>query len=482
MSASPLSSTARASDLPLVVDLDGTLLRSDLLIETFVAALARRPLAALRALAALARGKAALKSRLAQETVLDIARLPWHAGLLHRLRLEREAGRKIYLASASNRTLVDAVAAELGLFDGVFASDERTNLKGPEKAALLRREFGPGGFDYVGNESADFAVWADAARVIVAGGSPGLVRAVKRRWPDADLIETEPGGAADYLKALRPHQWLKNLLLFVPVLAAHETAAGVWGTTLLAFVSFCLCASSAYCLNDLIDVGRDRSHPTKRARPLAAGRIPLLGAFWLCLASLAGSLALATLVGPPFAAALAAYGVSTVAYSLWLKRLMMIDVVTLGCLYGLRLVAGSAAALVPLSSWLAAFALFLFCSLAIVKRLTELISRSADGQIEESGRGYSLQDLPVLQALAAASGFTAILVLALYLNSPAVAALYQTPDRLWLLCVVLIYWIGRVLILTHRGEMHDDPVVFAATDRASLICCALATAIVLASL
>lgn len=466
---------------PLVVDLDGTLLKSDLLIEGFFALVAADPMAALGAVAALARGRAALKARVASDAAIDLHHLPWNAELIRLLAAERARGRRIYLASASDRRWAEAAAEHLGLFDGVFASDGRTNLKGRTKAAVLCQAFGAGGFDYIGNEAADLAIWEQAAGVLVVNAAPGLIRRARARWPDAVVIGRSAPSLRDYVRTLRLHQWLKNLLLFVPALAAHDFAAPVLAACLVACLSFSLCASSVYVLNDLIDLGRDRAHPTKRNRPLARGAMPVFRGIALVPVLLSAAILLALALPPAFVAVLAGYYLLTLAYSLYLKRQMMVDVVVLACLYGLRLVAGGVAVSVPLSAWLAAFSIFLFCSLALVKRCTELVGRIAKGAGDPAGRAYQLNDLPILEALAASSGFTAVLVLALYLHSGAVQALYHAHERLWLLCVLLIFWLGRVLILTHRGEMHDDPVVFAATDRTSQVCLVMGLAILLAS-
>lgn len=479
LSASPSHASAQTA---LVVDLDGTLLRSDLLVESFFALLASQPLQAAKALGALVEGKAALKRRLAEEAQIDIASLPWNQELLALLQAERAKGRLIYLASASDRRWVEAIAAELALFDGVFASDGVVNLKGKAKADALCQAFGEGGFDYAGNESVDLAVWEKAANVLVVNADRALVRTVRQRWPSARIIGDGSVRLKDYVRAVRVHQWLKNLLLPIPTLAAHEFDAIRLITCALAFVAFCLCASSVYVLNDLVDLGRDRAHPRKRRRPFASGAVPVAHGFLMVPVLLAGAFALGAAVGPHFLAVLLGYYALTLTYSLWLKRQMMIDVVVLACLYGLRLVAGGVAAGVAVSSWLAAFSLFLFCSLALLKRCTELIARMAKGPGDPAGRDYQQRDLAMLEALAAASGFTAILVFALYLNSEAVKALYHAPSRLSMLCVIMVYWLGRVLLLAHRGEMHDDPVVFAATDRTSLVCVAVAAGVVAASL
>jgi 4-hydroxybenzoate polyprenyltransferase len=278
------------------------------------------------------------------------------------------------------------------------------------------------------------------------------------------------------------HQWLKNLLVFVPALAAHQFDPVTMLVALTAFLSFSLCASSVYVLNDLLDLGRDRQHARKRNRPFASGAIPTLRGLFMIPLLLAAALILGLAAGPGFLVVLAGYYLLTLTYSLYLKRHLMIDVVALACLYGARLLGGSVADQIELSAWLAAFSLFLFVSLAMVKRCTELVSRVGSGDGIVAGRAYRVGDLPLLEAMAAASGFTAVLVLALYVNSETVTVLYRSPHRLWLICVIMIYWIGRTMMLAHRGDMPDDPVVFASTDRISGLCMVIVGLIVLASL
>lgn len=471
----------RASDPPLVVDLDGTLIKTDLLVEGFFALLSTRPIAAVRTLGALRHGRAALKARLAEEAAIEFETLPLNEAVHARLREEKSKGRRIYFASASDRRHVEQLGARLGLVDGVFASDGDGNLKGPAKAAALCAAFGEGKFDYIGDAYADLPVWKVARKRTVANPSPGLLRAVQKRFPDADTLGRRELGLRDYAQLFRVHQWLKNLLIFIPPLAAHEFHPAALLASVLAFFSFSLAASSAYVLNDLLDMRSDRSHPSKRRRPFASGKIPASHGVLLAPVVLAAAMALSLLLPQSFVLALVGYYALTLAYSLWFKRKATVDVVMLACLYGVRLVAGGAATAVPLSPWLQAFAVFLFLSLAIIKRCTELASHIALGKGDPKGRSYQLRDLPVLESMAAASGYVAVMVFALYLNSPAVEALYHAPHRLWFICVVLLYWISRVLLLTHRGEMRDDPVVFAATDRVSLVCAGLAAAVVAVS-
>ncbi|MGO8917837.1 MAG: UbiA family prenyltransferase [Stellaceae bacterium] len=466
------------NDLPLVVDLDGTLIKTDLLVESFFALLSTHPMRALRALFTLWHGRSAFKARLAEETVIEFDTLPLNETVHARLRAEKSKGRSIYFASASDRRYVEKMSVRLGLFSGIFASDEDSNLKGPAKAAVLCAAFGEGRFDYIGDAYADLPVWKVARKRTVVNPTPSLLRAVRRHFPDAEVLGHRDRRIWDYVQLFRVHQWLKNLLIFIPPLAAHEFQLGTLLASILAFLSFSFAASSAYVLNDLLDMRSDRSHPSKCRRPFASGKIPAWQGTVLSPLALAAAVALALLLPTPFVLTLAGYYVLTMAYSLWFKRKMTVDVVMLACLYGVRLVAGGAATMVPLSPWLQAFAVFFFLSLAVVKRCTELVAHITLGKGDPKGRSYQLRDLPMLEAMAAASGYVAVMVFALYLNSPAVVALYHAPNRLWFICVVLLYWISRILLLTHRGEMRDDPVVFAATDRVSLVCAGIAAAAV----
>jgi 4-hydroxybenzoate polyprenyltransferase/phosphoserine phosphatase len=469
-------------DRPLVVDLDGTLIKSDLLVESFFALLSGMPLRGVAAAAALRSGRAHLKARIAQEAVLELSSLPFNEELLTFLRAEKARGRKLYLATAANEKYANGIAAHIGLFDGVFASDAKTNLKGQAKADLLCKIFGRGNFDYVGNDAADLAIWETAGGVLVVGASGRLLRIVQRRFPGARIIAPRTTGLKDYARALRLHQWLKNLLVFVPAFTAHHFDGATMLACVIAFFSFSLCASSVYLLNDLLDLRSDRDHPTKRRRPFASGQVDILHGIVLIPTILLLSLGIGLLLPWEFPVALAGYYILTLGYSVYLKRQVILDVVALASLYGMRLVGGAAAVSVGLSPWILTFAIFIFLSLALVKRWTELVERINQGKGEMTGRGYRLSDLPVLQTMATSSGYVAVLIFGLYINSPIVGSLYSQPATLWAIPLILLYWVSRIMILTHRGEMHDDPVLFAAKDRVSLICVALMVLAVVAGL
>lgn len=467
--------------IPLVVDLDGTLIKSDLLYESFLTLLSRSPVKAIKAVCALREGKAELKCRLADEAVIEMETLPLNGDVLRLIEEARADGRQVFIASASDRRYAQALAEHVGLFDGVFGSEGGVNLAGEAKARRLCAEFGEGGFDYVGDAAVDEAVWRKARKVYIANARAAHLAEVRRWAPDAESVGERVPSWKPYVRALRVHQWLKNILVFVPAIAAHDVHENIWAM-IVAFLSFSLCASSVYILNDLLDLKNDRSHSTKKKRPFAAGVVPIWHGILLFPVLLVTALALSLLLPLKFLVVLAAYYALTCAYSFYLKKKMLVDVIALACLYGCRLWAGAAAVSIALSPWMVAFAIFVFLCLALVKRCSELVDRLAQGKGDPVGRGYRLSDLPALEGMAASAGYISTLVMALYLNSPAVRELYGHPNWLWMMCVILLFWVSRTLLLTHRGEMHDDPVVFAATDRVSQIAAVACIGVAIVSL
>ncbi len=467
--------------VPLVVDMDGALLRVDAFHEGCVNLFAgglREVLAALPSvIAALRRDgahpKAAIKAVVAARAPLNAASLPLRDEVLDLIRQARAEGRRVILATAGDQSVADAVAAHVGLFDEVRGSDGIVNLGGAAKAAWLAERFGPGGFDYVGDHARDLPVWARARRAITVAASPALVsRAEAQAHGPAPLHLAPPPSAGarilDHLRALRPHQWLKNLLLFMPILAAHISSAEVWEAVTLGFIAFSLTASSVYCINDLLDLEADRAHPRKRRRPFASGAVPALHGVWMGAVLLLAGFWLAAAVSPLLFGVLTVYFGATLLYSLVLKRELVIDICVLAGLYTLRVIAGSAAAELELSPWMLALSVFLFLALAAMKRQTELVDLARSGLSESSGRAYRAEDLNVVTMMAIAAGYTAVLVLALYIYSPAVQQLYASPLLLWGAPPILLYWISRLVMIAHRGGMNDDPVLFAVKDRISV--------------
>lgn len=472
-------------DVALVVDLDSTLCRTDTLHEALMRLALqspwRMPLLALR----VRDGKAAFKAHVADRMIPAPDSLVFDETVLALIRAAREEGRRVALVSASDRRVVQSVASHLGLFDEVLGTGDGDgqNLGGAAKAELLSARFGAGGFDYIGDCATDLPVWKAAHRAYSANPSAALARRAAAQG--ITLLPTRPrptaqGRVRPYLRALRPHQWLKNILVFLPALTAQDFAS--LGAAGLAFVLFSLMASSVYLLNDLVDLPSDRQHARKRTRPFAAGEIPIAHGIAMSGGLVLLSLILAAAVLPPlFLIVLLGYFVITLAYSFALKRKLIVDVVTLAGLYTLRIIAGGAAVGIMPSPWLLAFSVFLFFSLAAIKRQAELVDQIRAGKEASPGRAYLSGDVSVVQIMAICAGQAAVLVFALYIDSPAVAALYSRPAILWLICPVLLYWLSRIAVLTHRGHMDDDPIVFAARDRISQLTVAVTFLILLAA-
>jgi 4-hydroxybenzoate polyprenyltransferase len=451
---------------PLVVDLDGALVMTDMLVETTLSAVGSKPQHILHLMVALRGGKAELKARAASLSQFDASLLPYNEAVLALIHDAREAGRPVYLASACDVTVAEAVASHLGVFDGVFSSNRALNLAGAAKAERLVEAFGEGNFDYVGNDWADLAVWRRAGGCFAVAGSPRLERALRKVDPGAISLPHKSATLRDWLRLLRVHQYTKNTLIFAPLVAAHAFNPVSIGLAVLAFVAFSLCSSGVYVLNDLFDVQADRAHLTKRRRAFAAGRIPLLHGLIAAPLLLSAGLALGAVTSLPFLGVLATYVAITMLYTFWLKQKLLIDVVVLALLYVVRVAAGAAVIAAPISHWFLGFALFIFTCLALVKRYVEC-SGATGGEIRK--RAYFGQDASVLLLLAAASGFNAVTVLALYISSEDVGRFYASPEWLWMLCPVMMYWIARLLVMAQRGRVHDDPIVFAIRDRASLL-------------
>ena len=455
---------------PLVVDLDGTLVETDLLIESLAALVRRHPLALFALPRWLLKGRANLKREVARRVELDPTLLPYRTSLLDYLRTEHDNGRTIVLATASDERFANQVADHLKLFDLVLASDGSTNLSGKRKRSRLVGQFSERGFDYVGNESRDLAVWSSARKAIVVNQNPRLLRAVAKVTECESAFADRDAGLREYLHALRPEHWLKNLLVFVPVFAAHLfMAPQLLARVVVAFAAFCCCASSGYLINDVLDLQADRRHPQKRLRPFASGRLPLSYALTIAPALLALGCVLAGLLSWLSLGILLCYFTLTLAYSLGLKRVALLDVLVLASLYTLRIIAGSAAVAIWPSVWLLGFSMFLFTSLAFVKRYAELVvMRSIEGD-HATARGYELGDAELLASKGTASGYAAVLVLALYIASGAVKARYSRHELIWLVCPLLLYWLGYLWLIAHRGKMYHDPLVFALRDHTSRI-------------
>lgn len=461
------------------VDLDGTLIATDLLWESFLEMVRRNPFLALLAPVWALRGRAHLKRMIAQRSGLEPSTLPLRREVVAHIGRRRREGCRIILATASDERLANQVAVEVGLFDAVLASDGASNLKGAAKLERIRRELNGAAFEYVGDSTADLPLWKAAAGAVVVAAPPGTVRRLRAAGLEPEVLVQRPGWRP-LLRAMRPHQWAKNLLVFAPVLLGHEYAdLARMGRALACFAAFCLCASGVYVLNDLADLPSDRRHTTKRRRPIAAGELGIPLALLLGHALLAAGLSLGALLLPSTTALmLGLYVALTSAYSLWLKRKLLVDVLTLASLYTLRILAGGIAAGIGVSAWLLVFSMFLFLSLAFVKRYTELVVLPLGASTSPRGRGYYADDLDLVRVVGPTSGYLAAMVFVLYVHlSPDVARHYPDASLLYLVAPVILYWLTRIWFLAQRKQLMDDPVLFAVRDRLSLAAGALILAL-----
>ena len=454
----------------IAVDLDGTLTLTDTLYEAALVLARSKPIMLFLLPFWLVKSVAYFKLKVAENSVLDVTTLPYNAPFIDWLKEQKARGKTIVLCTAANELIARNVYKHFDLFDDFIASDETTNLKSANKRKELEDKYGEHGYDYAGNSSADLEVWAGAAQAIVVNASVTVLTKASKVASVSETFPSENPNLSVWLKALRVHQWLKNLLLFVPLLAAHQFGNFQSLATLtLAFISFSLCASSVYIINDLLDLESDRRHPRKKNRPFASAKLPISLGLVVALALIGSSVTLGAVVGEEFLVILLLYLSLTVAYSMALKRLVLIDCLTLATLYTVRIIAGAAAVSVTLSFWLLAFSVFMFFSLALVKRYAELKVQILEAKSFAHGRGYVVSDAPLLQTLGVTSGYISALVLALYVQSEDIVSLYAQPLAIWLVLPILLFWVSWVWLKAERGEMHDDPIVFAASDKASLV-------------
>ncbi len=454
----------------IAVDLDGTLIFSDVLHESAIGLIRKHPLILLKIPFWLIKGKAYLKSKLASLVDLDVANLPYNYALIDWLKDQRASGKKIVLCTASDHLIATKISNFLKLFEDVISSDGVINNSSNNKRIALEAKFGVKRYDYVGNSNSDLEAWSSCRYAVVVNSTDTLIEKVKKVTAVLKVFPKNQAYFSDWVRLFRIHQWLKNLLLFIPIIAAHQVEnIQALSTLIIAFISFCACASSVYIANDLLDLEHDRRHPRKRFRPLACAKISIkIGVLLAPLLAIL-SFILALTISPSFAAWLVFYFLLSSSYSLWLKRLVLVDCLILAALYTIRIIAGGTAVLIPISFWLLAFSVFIFLSLAFVKRYAELMAQQEAGNSIAHGRGYQVNDASLVQTLGIAAGYAAILLLALYLHSETINNLYSNPEFIWFAISLMLFWISWVWMKAHRSLMHDDPIVFAIKDKASIV-------------
>lgn len=469
-----------SSAIPLYVDLDGTLAVGDVALESLARLLLTAPWRLVPVVGAAAGGRAAVKRALARSSPLDPARVVYRRSVLDYIRRARSEGRDVVLATAGDESVASAVADHLGLFSGILASNGAENLSGGAKLSAIQAHAGtPDAFEYIGNAHEDIDICSAARAAMVVSPSPSVEQKA-RVHPHVVVTDARqsPGGVRMVLRAIRVHQWAKNALLFLPLLLAHHFGdSGALLRVVAGVVAFSFTASSIYLVNDILDVEADRRHSRKRHRPIASGALGVVHALALAAVLLTVGALIAATIGAEFSLVLWGYAATSVAYSLRLKRVAVLDVFVLAALYTARVLGGAAAAQVPISPWFFAFTVFFFLSLALLKRHTELSEKAADGAATLiHGRGYQAGDLSMVRSAGVSAGYLAVVVFTLYLASPDVVALYRHPTRLYPAGMLLLYWITRMWLLEGRGQVHDDPVLFAIKDRASYVVGALIVA------
>ena len=455
-------------DMRLFVDLDGTLIRTDLLFESLLLLIKRNPLYLAAIPFWLLRGRAWLKHQLARRVKIDPVGLPFNEELLAWLREQRARGRPMTLISASNQSYVDAMSEHVGLFDAAIGSDARTNLKALNKLQRIEEITQGGDFAYAGDSRADIPIWSKAKQILLVNCSPAILDRFASRSDDVLRFGSAGAIFRPMLRAMRPHQWLKNTLLFVPLILSHQlNIPELLAAAAIGFFAFCLCASSVYLLNDMLDLYSDRSHQTKCKRPFASGDLPLVAGIVAAPALLLGAFQVALLLPADFRLVLLTYWLLTCLYSFALKRVFLLDAVTLAILYTLRIAAGAEAIEVVTTNFLTGFSLCFFLGLAMVKRVTELANLQATTAGSVSGRAYRRSHEPLLSVIGGMASLMAVIVFAFYINAPDTTRLYGTPLLLWLICPLLLVLLGRIWMLARAGQLNEDPVLFAVEDRFS---------------
>lgn len=448
---------------PLYVDLDGTLVRIDTMQQAWLVMARDHPIGALRVLIRLFKSRQAAKDLIARTVHLDPAHLPYREPVIEYIRQAKNEGRRVVLATGSHRNYAEAVARHLGLFDAVYATDPQTNLIGLNKLESIRTDCQEQAFEYLGDSGQDIVIFEASTIAGLVGG--------RRFQPlkNADvhvhrLAHLHNNTWYDLFRLIRPHQWVKNLLVGLPVIASHRLQdPEALGIALLTFVVFSCVASGNYILNDLLDAESDRKHPQKKNRPVACGTVTVPTAVGWMVSFLLVGLIGSVLVSAELLLLMLGYLVLANMYSFQLKRRLLLDVLALAGMYTLRPLAGGIATGIIPSTWLLAFCMFFFACLAFAKRYTELRQMLEPGK-NLPGRAYEQADLDVIRVVGPVNGYLAVMVVALYISSPAVSVLYSRPQVLWLICPVLAYWITRLWFFAHRGKLDHDPVVFALKD------------------
>jgi len=452
----------------LVVDLDNSLLKIDLFKESLGKSLLKRPLVFFKTVMLALNSIALAKTFISKECKTDCHTLPYNNKILDIIDSYRKKGYLILLATGAPQAYAHSIANHLGLFDEVIATNEQINNVGINKLESIKKHVNDS-FIYLNDSVKDLPVWLHCKKAILIGDN-GRVKnmLIKNNVEIIDTVKKEKSIIEILLKQLRVHQWSKNMLLFVPALLSHQLLEpGVFLNALCSFIAFSLLASSIYVLNDIIDVDYDRKHPMKKNRPIAAGDLSMLRAYAVLLVCFLIGGWMAMLLGTTFLFVMAVYIILNLLYSLYFKRIIILDVLLLMSFYTLRIIAGHIPDTFPFSPWLLSFSVFLFFSLAFLKRYVNIILEN--NVSTKNGTGYSINDSNILKSFGVGSGIISTLVLILYTGSEQVQPFYLTPMILIFLAPIMLYWICRIWLLADRGLIKDDPILFAIKDKISYV-------------
>ena len=456
----------------LVVDLDDTLIFSDMLHETFWAAFSNDYRIPIKSVTWLIRGKEKLKNKLGISAEINVENLPYNNDVINYIKKHRKQGGYTALVSASNQAVAEKIAKFLNLFDEVKGSSENLNLKGHAKAKFLITRFGVKNYDYMGDSLNDLPIWKNANKAITVNANSSTIKECEKINSNYHHLKSELSQNIffNYLKVIRTYQWIKNILVFVPMFAAHQLTKDNFIDSSLAFIAFCLIASSVYVINDLFDLNADRAHPIKKLRPFAIGTIPIKNGLIIFLLLFVPGIVISFIIEFYFFLLVLIYFTLSFLYSIVFKKKVILDICILGILYTFRIVGGGFTTEIQLSFWLLAFSIFLFLSLAAIKRQSELVDLKNRKRINIIGRGYLTNDLPIISTIAISSGFISVLLAGLYINSPDVLALYSKPWTLGVASIILLFWIMNIVFASSRGLVNDDPIIYAIKDNTSRVC------------
>jgi len=456
----------------LAVDLDETLIHSDILFETFWSAFSFDWKIPIKSVGWLLKGKGQLKHNLVHSSDINVKNLPYNKDVINYIKQHRKRGGYTVLVTASNQTIAEKIAKNLNLFDEVKGSSEKTNLKGNIKKNFLITRFGVKNYDYIGDSTDDLPIWKNANKAITVNANSGIIKACEKINSNCQHLKSKlsQNTFLNYIKVIRAYQWIKNILVFVPMLAAHQVTTHNLIDSSLTFIAFCLIASSVYVINDLFDLNADRAHPSKKLRPFASGTVPIKNGLIFFLLLFLPGITMSFFIEYYFFLLMLTYYMLTFLYSIILKKKVILDICILGVLYTFRIVGGGFATEIQISFWLLAFSIFLFLSLAAVKRQSELVDLKNRKKIKIIGRNYQARDLPIISMIAISAGFISVLIAGLYINTPDMLALYSKPWTLGAASIVLLFWLMNIISASSRGLVDDDPIIYAIKDNTSRIC------------